>query len=349
MASPTACWPGSTRSSACTPTWSARSPVPCSPARRSWSCRAPARWPSSSPMCPPSTTPTIPPERCSRSRSSPVPSCSPPGFLRLGSVLRFVSNAVMVGFINAVGVNIVLGQLENLTGYEASGANRVVRALDTLLHPGQLDAESVGIGLATIALIVTLERTRLGALGMVVAVVVTSMAAAGLGWDVLRLNDIAQVPNALPVPQPAVARARPCAPGAGYRARLRRSGAGRQHLGELPQPRRHLSGRLPRLHRPRRRQRGVRDVPGHGRRRLALRVVAPEGRRRTLTTSHGDRRDRHGRRHRRIRFAGGRRRHARPRRSADPDRCPHRSSPPTCSRSGGQARCRRSCWPRPSP
>ena len=27
------------------------------------------------------------------------------GFLRLGSVLRFVSNAVMVGFISAVGVN----------------------------------------------------------------------------------------------------------------------------------------------------------------------------------------------------------------------------------------------------
>ena len=123
------------------------------------------------------------------------------GFLRLGSVLRFVSNAVMVGFINAVGVNIVLGQLENLTGYEASGANRVVRALDTLLHPGQLDAESVVIGLGTIALIVTLERTRLGALGMVVAVVVTSIAAAGLDWDVLRLNDIAQVPNALPAPQ----------------------------------------------------------------------------------------------------------------------------------------------------
>ena len=41
------------------------------------------------------------------------------GLLRLGSVLRFVSNAVMVGFINAVGVNIVLGQLANLTGYSS--------------------------------------------------------------------------------------------------------------------------------------------------------------------------------------------------------------------------------------
>ena len=41
------------------------------------------------------------------------------GVLRLGSVLRFVSNAVMVGFVNAVGVNIMLGQLGNFTGYDS--------------------------------------------------------------------------------------------------------------------------------------------------------------------------------------------------------------------------------------
>ena len=65
------------------------------------------------------------------------------GFLRLGSVLRFVSNAVMVGFISAVGVNIILGQLANLTGYKAEGANRVVRAFNTLIHPGEIDLQSL--------------------------------------------------------------------------------------------------------------------------------------------------------------------------------------------------------------
>ena len=44
------------------------------------------------------------------------------GLLRLGSIMRFVSNAVMVGFINAVGVNIVLGQLADLTGYHGRWA-----------------------------------------------------------------------------------------------------------------------------------------------------------------------------------------------------------------------------------
>jgi len=60
------------------------------------------------------------------------------GLLRLGAILRFVSNSVMVGFISAVGVNIMLGQLTNLTGYSGSGPNRLVRAIDTLLHPAQL-------------------------------------------------------------------------------------------------------------------------------------------------------------------------------------------------------------------
>ena len=88
------------------------------------------------------------------------------GFLRLGSVLRFVSNAVMVGFISAVGLNIILGQLANLTGYKAEGANRVVRAFNTVIHPGELHWQSLGVGAATIVLILLLERTRLGPLGL---------------------------------------------------------------------------------------------------------------------------------------------------------------------------------------
>jgi sulfate permease, SulP family len=124
------------------------------------------------------------------------------GLLRLGAVLRFVSNAVMVGFINAVGVNIVLGQLANLTGYSADGANRVVRAINTFLRPGQIDTATLAVGLATMGLIVLLERTRLGAMGLVVAVVMTSAAASLAGWDsVATLSDLGIVPDALPRPE----------------------------------------------------------------------------------------------------------------------------------------------------
>ncbi|MEU8238207.1 SulP family inorganic anion transporter [Actinoplanes missouriensis] len=123
------------------------------------------------------------------------------GLLRLGFVLRFVPNTVMVAFLSAVGVNIVLGQLSNFTGYEADGANRVLRALDTLVHPTLLDAQSVATGAVTIALILLLERTRIGAFGLVVAVAVTSVAVPLLGWTGVRVvEDLSTVPNALPMP-----------------------------------------------------------------------------------------------------------------------------------------------------
>ena len=124
------------------------------------------------------------------------------GLMRLGAVLRFVSNAVMVGFISAVGVNIVLGQLANVTGYRAVGANRLFRAFNTLIHPGRIDGQTLIVGLATVALIVLLERTRLGALGLVVAVVATSAFVHVAGWsDVATLADLGVAADSLPTPE----------------------------------------------------------------------------------------------------------------------------------------------------
>ena len=56
------------------------------------------------------------------------------GAVRSGSLLRFVSNAVLRGFLTGVAVNIVLSQFPDLTGYTSDANNKVIRAVDTLLH-----------------------------------------------------------------------------------------------------------------------------------------------------------------------------------------------------------------------
>ncbi len=122
------------------------------------------------------------------------------GVFKLGFILRFVSNAVMVGFINAVGVNIILGQLDNFTGYESQGSNRVIRALDTVLNLSEAHGQTVLIGTATIVLIVLLERTKLDSLGMVVAIILTSAVVVITAWEVAQLTDIADIPRSLPGP-----------------------------------------------------------------------------------------------------------------------------------------------------
>jgi SulP family sulfate permease len=124
------------------------------------------------------------------------------GLLRLGSFLRFVSNSVMTGFITAVGINIVLGQLNDFTGYEAEGGGRLTRAIDLLLNFWKVDIPTLTVGVITIALIVALQRTKLGALGLVVAVFAGS-AVAGIfdlfDQDVARVRDIVNVPQSLPL------------------------------------------------------------------------------------------------------------------------------------------------------
>ncbi len=122
------------------------------------------------------------------------------GLVGGGTLLRFVPTAVMTGFVTAVGVNIVLGQLSNLSGYEASGANRVTRAFDLLLHPWRADPASLAVGAVTGVAIVLLTRTRLRSLGMVVAVVLGSVLAA---WSegIAVVGDLAELPRALPAPR----------------------------------------------------------------------------------------------------------------------------------------------------
>ncbi|MCP2369595.1 SulP family sulfate permease [Agromyces terreus] len=124
------------------------------------------------------------------------------GVLRAGRLLRFVPTAVMTGFITAVGVNIILGQLSNFTGYEAEGSNRVIRTFDLITHFWRVDLPTTVVGLVTVVLIVWLQRTRLRSLGLVVAIVLGSaLAAAFDAWfdaPVMTIQQMVDVPRGLP-------------------------------------------------------------------------------------------------------------------------------------------------------
>ncbi|KRC62334.1 sulfate transporter [Agromyces sp. Root81] len=125
------------------------------------------------------------------------------GLLGGGRLLRFVPTAVMTGFVTAVGVNIVLGQLGDLTGAEGYGANRLTRAIDLVLHVSRFDIPTLIVGVLTMVLIPLLTRTPLRSLGLVVAVAVGSVVAwlmNGSGFDVAVVADIAEIPAALPMP-----------------------------------------------------------------------------------------------------------------------------------------------------
>jgi sulfate permease, SulP family len=130
------------------------------------------------------------------------------GLLRLGFVLRFVSDAVMTGFLNGVAVLIILGQLGALTGYQSAFSNNVARALDLFLRLGQIDLATTLIGGLAMALIVVLLRTHFRKFAFVLAIAaatlllaVLSLPTFGMGadWHTVKIvRDIAGIPSDLP-------------------------------------------------------------------------------------------------------------------------------------------------------
>jgi sulfate permease, SulP family len=133
------------------------------------------------------------------------------GLLNLGTLLRFVPNSVMTGFINAVAILIILGQLNDFTGTASSGSNRLTRTFDLLQRMDQFHVPTLLVGALTIILILTLERTALKSLGMVAALAVASLATPLIGSGSIALvRDIAVIPESLPwptLPSPALAPA----------------------------------------------------------------------------------------------------------------------------------------------
>jgi SulP family sulfate permease len=122
------------------------------------------------------------------------------GLLRLGRFTRFVSHSVMIGFLTGVAANIVLGQLGDLTGVVAEGANAVAKAWSVVTDPGAIQIPTLLVGLAAIAIIVGLNRTRLSSVSALVAIVVPTLVVNLSGAEVARVADSGDIPSGLPAP-----------------------------------------------------------------------------------------------------------------------------------------------------
>jgi SulP family sulfate permease len=124
------------------------------------------------------------------------------GWFKLGFLTRFISNAVLRGFLIGIGVNIILGQLGDLTGYASVYVNKVVKAVDTFLHLGQIDYQVLLVGIVTIVLIVVVGRLpHLNKIALLIALVVASALVPLLNLTTVPLvSSLGAMPDTLPRP-----------------------------------------------------------------------------------------------------------------------------------------------------
>jgi SulP family sulfate permease len=123
------------------------------------------------------------------------------GFARLGRYTRFVSYSVMIGFLTGISVNIVCGQIADLTGTEAHGAFPLAKAADVLIHPASIDLASLLTGLGALAILGLLARTRIAMVSALIALIFPTVVVILAGaTSVARVGDVGKIPGGIPVP-----------------------------------------------------------------------------------------------------------------------------------------------------
>jgi SulP family sulfate permease len=123
------------------------------------------------------------------------------GILRLGRYTRFVSYSVMIGFLTGVSVNIFCGQIAGLTGASTHGDFPLAKAVNVLIHPGNINLASLLTGLSALAILLVLARTRLSVVSALIALVIPTVVVVLAGAEtVARVGDQGDIPRGIPLP-----------------------------------------------------------------------------------------------------------------------------------------------------
>jgi sulfate permease, SulP family len=118
--------------------------------------------------------------------------------LRLAFMADFLSRTVLVGFLSGVGVQVALGQVNDMLGLHGDGGGLARQLLFTIEHARHTHIPTVAITVAVLAVIVGCERLAPRVPGALIAVVGVIVASASFHWDRTSIAVVGAVPGGLP-------------------------------------------------------------------------------------------------------------------------------------------------------
>jgi SulP family sulfate permease len=121
---------------------------------------------------------------------------------RMGSLLRYVSHSVIVGFSAGAGVLIAAGQLPSFLGLDVD-ADPTRAGVLAMLGPvlealPDADARAIGIAVGSLAILFALRRWTPRAPAALVALAAGAFVAWITGWSGSGLRVVGEIPHALP-------------------------------------------------------------------------------------------------------------------------------------------------------
>ena len=142
------------------------------------------------------------------------------GAFRLGKLISFIPMPVITGFANAIGVLVIFNALDDFLGIPThriahAGANAPLQGhplvpefiqdiislfWHTVVHQ-EWNVYALGIGALVLTIAALVPRVTKAVPGQLVAVVVGSLVAAFMNFEIPRIIDISAIPTTLPFPK----------------------------------------------------------------------------------------------------------------------------------------------------
>ncbi len=121
------------------------------------------------------------------------------GLARLGILVNFVSDSVIVGFTAGVGTLVSVGQLRHLLRLDFAGETSVVGIMESVIrHLPETHSWSLGLGLSTIILLLLLKRLAPKWPAPLIVLVVASLAVGVFGLLDKGVSVLGQLPRGMP-------------------------------------------------------------------------------------------------------------------------------------------------------
>jgi SulP family sulfate permease len=121
------------------------------------------------------------------------------GIARLGVLVNFVSDSVIIGFTAGAGVLIMLGQVRHLLRLDISSYPELSETVIAIgAHLEETHWISLVIGLSTILLMLVLRRVNPKIPGALIAMVLASLAVWGLNLSNYDVRVVSDLPRSLP-------------------------------------------------------------------------------------------------------------------------------------------------------
>jgi len=105
------------------------------------------------------------------------------GLLKLGSITRYISNSVLVGFLSAAGILIIAGQLGNLTGISLPKSGGLWTIISSLVRNlTEINLLSLLIGISSIILMLLIRSIKRKLPAALITIMLTSLLVYLTGW-----------------------------------------------------------------------------------------------------------------------------------------------------------------------